>query len=131
MVTLQNIADKTGFSLSVVSRALNPKPDQKVKAETQKIIQAAVQELGYRRNHTASRLARGKSATVGVFLPNYSYSLLTDLIVGITEAADNYDFQYNFYFGLNDEDYKQFFDSLKSIGSSGILSYLPDWKGEP
>ncbi len=125
MVTLKTISEKTGYSLSVVSRALNPRPDQQVAASTKQKIERAVLELNYRRNHTASLLARGKSASIGVFLPYYPDSLLADLVVGVTEKANACDFLCNFYFGMNGQDYCKFMDSVEEVGSSGILSYLP------
>jgi len=125
MVTLKTISEKTGYSLSVVSRALNPRPDQRVAESTKQKIEHAVQELNYRRNHTASLLARGKSAAIGVFLPYYPDSLLADLVVGVTERANECDFLCNFYFGMNCQDYGKFMGSVEEIGSSGILSYLP------
>ncbi len=123
MVTLKDIAEKTGFSLSVVSRALNPKPDQKVADATKEKIEAAMRALNYRRNHAASQLARGRSAAVGVFLPNYGYSLIADLVIGISEEAAANDFQCNFYFGLDSRDYLQFIHSAKDTAGSGIISY--------
>ena len=123
MVTLKDIAEKTGFSLSVVSRALNPNPDQKVADATKEKIEAAMRALNYRRNHAASQLARGRSAAVGVFLPNYGYSLIADLVIGISEEAAANDFQCNFYFGLDSRDYLQFIHSVKDTGGSGIISY--------
>lgn len=125
MVTLKTISEKTGYSLSVVSRALNPRPDQRVAALTKEKIERAVQELNYRRNHTASLLARGKSAAIGVFLPYYPDSLIADMVVGVTEQANACDFLCNFYFGMNCQDYSKFMGSVEEIGSSGILSYLP------
>ncbi|NMA43001.1 MAG: LacI family transcriptional regulator [Oligosphaeraceae bacterium] len=125
MVTLKTISEKTGFSLSVVSRALNPCPDQRVAESTKRKIERAVQELNYRRNHTASLLARGKSTAIGVFLPYYPDSLLVDLVVGVTEKANECDFLCNFYFGMNSQDYVEFMGSVEEVGSSGILSYLP------
>lgn len=123
MVTLKDIAEKTGFSLSVVSRALNPKPDQKVADATKEKIEAVMREMNYRRNHAASQLARGRSAAVGVFLPNYGYSLIADLMIGISEEAAANDFQCNFYFGLDSRDYLNFIHSVRDTGGSGIISY--------
>lgn len=125
MAILKDIAEKTGFSLSVVSRALNPNPDQRVALETKRKIEAAMRELNYRRNHAASQLARGRSSAVGIFLPDYGYSLIADLMIGISEAAAANDFVCNFYFGLNARDYLRFINSVKTVGSSGILSYMP------
>ncbi len=126
MATLKDIAKNTGFSLSVVSRALNPKPDQQVAPDTKARIEQAMRDLNYRRNHAASLLARGKNAGIGVFLPGYGYSLIADLVIGISEAAACHDFQCSFYFGLDKRDYLRFLNSVETAGNAGILSYMPD-----
>ena len=123
MATLKDIAKDCGFSVSVVSRALNPHPDQQVAAETKRRIEASMRKLNYRRNHTASLLARGRSIAIGVFLPRYRDTLITELVFGISAAAIQYDFQCNYYFGMNANDYLRFFDQLNDAGSSGILTY--------
>lgn len=126
MVTLKDISNKTGFSLSVVSRALNPRADQKVAAETKMIIEAAVKQLNYRPNHTASFLTKGKSAAIGVFLPEYGYSLIADFVIGMSKAADKRGFSYNIFFGLNEDDYSAFIESTQEARNSGIISYMPE-----
>lgn len=126
MVTLKDISNKTGFSLSVVSRALNAQPDQKVAAETKAIIEAAVKQLNYRRNHTASFLTKGRSAAIGVFLPEYGYSLIADFVIGMSKAADKRGFSYNIFFGLNESDYSAFIESTHESRNSGIISYMPE-----
>ena len=125
MVTLNDIAKKTALSLSVVSRALNPNPDQQVSPEAKAKVEEAVRKLNYKRNNTASFMARGKNATIGVFLPNYAYSLVADLSIGLSNEAMRRGFPCNFYYGLHERDYMDFLASVKSNGNSGIISYLP------
>ena len=123
MATLKDIARDSGFSVSVVSRALNPHPDQQVAAETKRKIEESMRKLNYRRNHTASLLARGRSIAIGVFLPRYRDVLIAELVFGISAAAAEYDFPCNCYFGMSENDYLHFFDQVNDAGSSGILTY--------
>lgn len=69
--TLKDVAQLAGVSINTVSAVLNPRRVKiVVKTETrQKVVQAA-QQLNYRRNRAASRLAGGMSRTLGVITDN-------------------------------------------------------------
>jgi len=64
MVTIYDIAKKTGFSVTTVSKVLNNYPD--VSEKTKKIILNAVEEMGYLPNANARTLTTKKSWTIGV-----------------------------------------------------------------
>ena len=127
MVKLQDIADKTGFSLAVVSRALNPRPDQKVAARSAAVIRKAAEELGYRPNQAARLLAKGAGPAIGIFLPQTASvgTLILPLIAGLTETANRFGFACNFYFGLQEEEYLAFLRSVEQERHAGIITYLP------
>ncbi|MFN7252655.1 MAG: LacI family DNA-binding transcriptional regulator [Anaerobacillus sp.] len=74
MATIYDIAKKTGFSITTVSRALNNYPD--VSAKTKKLILDAVEEMDYYPNSIARSLTTKKSWTLGVIF-------IEDLGVGI------------------------------------------------
>ena len=125
MVTLKDIADKTGFSLSVVSRAMNPSPDQKVAEKTRGIILAAAAELGYRPNHAASLLAKGRSASIGCFMPAMVGEMVGQIVSGLSYAANRAGFAYQLYFGNSLEDYRHFIDHCRHTSVAGMITYLP------
>ncbi|TDL31107.1 LacI family transcriptional regulator [Jeotgalibacillus sp. S-D1] len=75
MPTIYDIAKKTGFSITTVSKALNNYTD--VSEKTKKIILDAVEEIGYYPNSIARSLTTKKSWTLGVIF-------VEDLGVGIT-----------------------------------------------
>jgi LacI family transcriptional regulator len=64
MVTIYDIAKKTGYSVTTVSKALNNYTDISQKAKDK--IMAAVQESGYLPNSHAQSLSTKKSWTIGV-----------------------------------------------------------------
>ncbi|MED4128591.1 LacI family DNA-binding transcriptional regulator [Shouchella miscanthi] len=64
MITIYDIAKKTGFSISTVSKVLNKRND--VSEKTKKIINEAVTELGYLPSSNARSLSTKKSWTIGV-----------------------------------------------------------------
>ncbi|MEO5321057.1 LacI family DNA-binding transcriptional regulator [Arthrobacter sp. CC3] len=68
MVTsVESVAERAGVSVSTVSRALRAVSG--VSAATRKRVQDAADELGYSASPAASRLATGRTMTVGIVVP--------------------------------------------------------------
>jgi LacI family transcriptional regulator, repressor for deo operon, udp, cdd, tsx, nupC, and nupG len=66
-VTIDDVARRAGVSVATVSRALRSLPN--VSAATRHKVEAAAAELDYHIDRTASRLATGRTETVGVVVP--------------------------------------------------------------
>jgi DNA-binding LacI/PurR family transcriptional regulator len=64
MITIQDIANRSGVSISTVSRALDN--STRISLETRKRIQSLAQEMGYTPNFAARNLMADESNTVGV-----------------------------------------------------------------
>ncbi|GAA0287234.1 LacI family transcriptional regulator [Gracilibacillus halotolerans] len=64
MVTIYDVAKKTGYSITTVSRALNNYSD--VSEKTKKVIVKTAEEMGYFPNSFARSLTMKKSFTLGV-----------------------------------------------------------------
>lgn len=80
-VTLQDIAQATGFTVNTVSRALKNKED--ISRETCERIQQVAREMGYVRNYIASSLRSGRTKTIAMIsgsMINPYYAILCDLI---------------------------------------------------
>ncbi len=90
-VTLKDIADKVGVSVTTVSRGLAGYDD--VAEDTRERIQQAADDLGYVPNLTARRLQKQKTDTLGfiipTFGPRFSDPFFSEFIAGIgTQAAE-------------------------------------------
>lgn len=88
-VTLKNIADKCGYTVNTVSRAL--RNDTRLPADTLSKIQSAANELGYVRNVLASSLRSGKSRIIAAIVddiqnPYYS-SIISHLNLRLKKAG--------------------------------------------
>jgi LacI family transcriptional regulator len=70
VVTLRDLAEKTGFSINTVSRTLRGKDD--IAPETVQIIKHAAEKMGYINNSLASSLRSGKSNSIAVILGDIS-----------------------------------------------------------
>ncbi|PJI93409.1 LacI family DNA-binding transcriptional regulator [Luteimicrobium subarcticum] len=73
MTTMQDVARQAGVSLSTVSYALNG--NRPIAQETRDRIQAAIDELGYRRNAAARSLAARRSHVLALVLPTVAGGL--------------------------------------------------------
>ncbi len=88
LVTIKEVAQKAGVSISTVSRALSGKVP--VSEETKTKVLQAVMELKYRPNAIAQVLKLGKSKTVGLLVPNFHSLVFPAAITGITEVLSKY-----------------------------------------
>jgi len=66
-VSIRDIAEKTGLSITTVSRALNGKAKEyRISKKSQQLIERAAKELNYVPNYFAVNLKSGKSNTIGL-----------------------------------------------------------------
>ena len=70
---IQDVAEKAGVSMMTVSRVLNQ--DKKVSDKTREKVMAVVDQLNYRPNVSARRLASTKSFFLGLLYDNPSVTL--------------------------------------------------------
>ena len=88
-VTLKDIAQKVGFSITTVSRALAGYDD--VAEETRRKIVEAAREMGYYPDFTARSLRKGKTNTIGFVIPAteryLSDPFFLELLSGIGDGA--------------------------------------------
>lgn len=89
-VTLRSIADQLGLHVSTVSRVLNGRAGDGVRAasgDTAARIRRLADELGYQPDPHGSGLRTGRSRLVGVLVPRLSDLVLAMIYEGIDEAA--------------------------------------------
>ncbi|WP_214410532.1 LacI family DNA-binding transcriptional regulator [Sphaerisporangium fuscum] len=89
-VTLRSIADQLGLHVSTVSRVLNGRDGDGVRAasgDTATRIRRLAAELGYRPDPHGRGLRTGRSELVGVLVPRLSDLVLAMIYEGIDEAA--------------------------------------------
>lgn len=85
MPTIRDIAKKSGYSVSTVSRVLN---QQKYVSETAKqTIEAVIQQLDYVPNSLARDLSFGQNKNIGVVLPHNNHPYFNQILNGIMDAA--------------------------------------------
>jgi len=88
------LAEHLGLSKSTVSRALNGYSG--VNPDIRKKVLLAAQEVGYKANPTAKRLASGKSRNVGIILPASSRMFVSPAFSKVLAGAANFLAKYEY-----------------------------------
>jgi LacI family transcriptional regulator len=88
-ITLKDIADKSGFSITTVSRALGGYDD--VNEETRQHIVNLAISMGYEPNQVARQLRHQRTNTIGMIIPAndqvFSDDFFSELMMGVGHAA--------------------------------------------
>ncbi|MEV6971808.1 LacI family DNA-binding transcriptional regulator [Hamadaea sp. NPDC051192] len=85
-----DVAKRAGVSLKTVSRVVNGSPQ--VQPELAERVQAAIAELGFRRNHLASALRSGQqTATVGLLIEEIANPFYATIAGVVAETARAHD----------------------------------------
>lgn len=80
--TMQDVANLVGVSKQTVSAVINHKPG--ITEETSARVRAAIEQLGYRIDHTARSLRTGRTHTIALLITDVSSPFLS-MIAGVAE----------------------------------------------
>lgn len=87
-VTIKDIADKLGVSVSTVSFVLNDKGE--ISQSTREKIKEAAFNMGYRPDYLARSLVTGRSHTIGVIIPDISNQFFAETVRHIQTELSTY-----------------------------------------
>lgn len=85
MTTIHDVAKKSGYSVSTVSRVLNQK--NHVSEKARQSIEKAIKSLDYVPNDIARDLSHGKNYHIGVVLPHTKHPYFTEILNGMIDRA--------------------------------------------
>ncbi|NUN70089.1 MAG: LacI family DNA-binding transcriptional regulator [Bacteroidetes bacterium] len=112
--TLKDIANKTGVSVSTVSRVLHDNSKKyKISDETQERVKKAAKELGYRINTLARGLRLQKTYEIGLIVPDIANPFFSAMIKSL--AGELRKGGYNFIVYDTDEDISIEKSAVKSL----------------
>lgn len=86
MVTLKQIAEELGISITTVSKALKEYPD--VSKKTRKLVRETASLLNYKPNAFAVNLRTKESKTIGLIIPEIVHHFFSSVIKGIISQAE-------------------------------------------
>lgn len=86
IITIKDVAEMAGVSKATVSRVMNN--SGYVAAETRKKIEDIMERHNYLPSALAVNLSRQETKTVGVVLPEIGNAFYSDILHGVTQAAD-------------------------------------------
>ena len=85
-ITLKQIAETLGISITTVSKALKDYPD--VSSKTKKSVLELASSLQYTPNSFAVNLRTKESKTIGLIIPEVVHHFFSNVINGIIEEAE-------------------------------------------
>tara|TARA_R110001592_G_scaffold307_1_gene1719 strand:- start:323 stop:1360 length:1038 start_codon:yes stop_codon:yes gene_type:complete len=86
LVTLKQIAEKLGISITTVSKALKEYPD--VSKKTRKLVRETASMLNYKPNSFAVNLRTKESKIIGLIIPVIVHHFFSSVIKGIVAQAE-------------------------------------------
>ena len=117
---IYEIAKEAGVSIATVSRVMNHSSTVSEK-NTQRVL-AAVEKLNYVPNNAARSLSTSTSTSVGVVIPDINNPFFSQLLQGITLAADEMGLNI-FLFGTNENPEREHkvLDSMREHRLRGVI----------
>lgn len=118
--TIYDVARLAGVSTATVSRALNG--TARIAPATQRAIDAAVAQLGYRPNTIARSLVTRATQTIAMLLPDVTNPFYAELVHGVQQAASERG--YTMLLCTTDGDARQeerYLELLRSKQVDGVL----------
>ena len=119
-LTLKDLAQKLGLSISTVSRALHDNPA--INDATKLRVNKLAEKLGYYPDILAKSLKNNETFTIGVIVPEISHFFFSSVIDGIEEKTNNYG--YTILVTKSNEDMKREIINTKSLISNRVAGVI-------
>lgn len=102
MATIKDIAKLAGVSHGTVSNVLNDRGNVSVKKI--KLVEQAIQQLGYQINLSAKNLKEGSTKSISVLLPNITSEQYSNLYDGLFSQANRLGYELSLYLTYDSKD---------------------------
>ncbi len=123
-VTIKDVAEQVGRSITTVSRALNNYDD--VSEETRQLIKQTAREMGYVPSSIAKKLQKQRADTLGIILPTFgprfSDPFFSEFLAGIGNVAAKRSFDLLVSTRApGDEEINAYFNKIRSRRVDGFI----------
>ncbi len=95
MPTIRDVAKRAGVGIATVSRVLNG--SSQVRESTRQRVLDAIADLNYSPNQAARRLSSGKTFTIGVVSPFFTFPSFVERLTGIQDVLDESEYDLVLY----------------------------------
>ena len=119
-VTLKQLAEELGLSISTVSKSL--KNDPEISHATIERVQKLAKEQNYKPNALAVSLKSNKTRSIGVVIPDILNNFFAKVLLGIEkEAAKN---DYKIVTVISNESYEKEVEYLEMLSYNGVDGFI-------
>lgn len=124
-VTIDDIARYAGVTKTTVSRALNDRPD--VSPATRDRIAEIADRLGYVPSATAKVLRTGRSHSIGLAWPSFTWPGILEILRGVSDVLDPLGYRLMFFPLTRGEEAERdlVFRVMPSLPMDGLILILP------
>ncbi|WP_347840644.1 LacI family DNA-binding transcriptional regulator [uncultured Draconibacterium sp.] len=119
-ISLKDLANELGVSISTVSRALKNHPD--ISPEMTKKIKALAEERNYTPNPLAMGLLRQQTKMIGVIVPDINTHFYSSIISGIEKVAKEHG--YFIVISSSNESMEKEIESVKNLQRSRVEGFI-------
>ncbi|WP_419212756.1 LacI family DNA-binding transcriptional regulator [Maribacter sp. X9] len=119
-MTLKNISDELGVSISTVSKAL--KNSDEIGKDTKDRIQAFAKFYNYRPNNIALSLKNKRTKNIGVIIPDIVHHFFTTVFRGIEKYANKRG--YNVIVCISDESFDKEVVNMEMLANGSIDGFI-------
>ena len=88
-ITIYDVAETAGVGIGTVSRVLND--NDNVSDKTREQVLEAIEELNYQPSGMARGLARQKTDSIGVIVPDFTRHFFVEVLSGVQRTLEEYD----------------------------------------
>ncbi|WAC01984.1 LacI family DNA-binding transcriptional regulator [Lacinutrix neustonica] len=120
MITLKELAETLGVSISTVSKALNGSSE--IGGKTIARVKAAAKEYNYKPNRVALSLKNSKTKTIGVIIPNILNHFFAKVLYGIERESAKQG--YTIITCLSNEIYEKERQSLDLLANGSVDGFI-------
>lgn len=119
-ITLKELANILGVSVSTVSKALNDSPE--ISETTKNRIKDLATLHNYQPNKVAVNLKSGKTFTIGVVIPSIQNYFFAQVLLGIEKVIANS--RYNIVISLTDESLEKEKEVIQTLTSGVVDGFI-------
>ncbi len=120
MITIKEIAKKSGVSVGTVSKVLNY--DMTVGEINRKKVMRTIEELNYKPNKIARSLSKGKTKNIGFIIPDITNPFFPALVKGASDVLISEGYYVHLCSSDDDPDKEDLYiNDLKSMWVDGII----------